>query len=211
MTDTPKVDIPKGNFIAFANREKSSGDDRLPIFINGRISKPGQKDERTVTVWAFQYADADGVARIGYNGTIGNVPLDQDAVEQIRYLLGTRPVSEIMKAANGIDVAPNHFVLFESKEREVWEATRDDDGKDVGPAHHYGWANFGDGSPLAKVGSWLGKDRYQHPMISGNTQYELTPEQRVALGYTAEPQRRSVVAEPALRADDANDRDERSV
>jgi hypothetical protein len=48
----PMINQPKGNFVAFLNRDKRAYDNQ-PMFIGGHIAKPGVKDELPLTLWAF--------------------------------------------------------------------------------------------------------------------------------------------------------------
>lgn len=45
---------------------------------------------------------------------------------------------------------------------------------------HYGFVNFGDGTPLVRISAWLDKDRYQRPILTGSTQFPISKERDVA-------------------------------
>lgn len=154
---------PRGNFIAFINREKQPGDDR-PMFIDGRIAKPGSTEELPFSLWAFSYADkTTGELLTGFSGTIGNVSPDASAADQIEALLAARPDGGAVIEQAGLKLAPNHIAVFVHKPKE---------GATPKDKTHYGFVNFGDGTPLVQASIWLGKDRYGHAMVSGNTQFQ---------------------------------------
>lgn len=157
---------PQGKFIAYINEAKQAGD-QLPMFKNGAISKPGSEEAFPFSLWAFYYTDKEtGEVLTGFNGTIGNVSPDASAADQIEALLAARPDSGTIEQA-GLKLAPKSIVAFVHKSKEG--ASPDD-------KTHYGFANFGDGSPLVQISIWLGKTRYGRAMVSGNTQYPLSKE-----------------------------------
>ncbi|MEQ1694357.1 MAG: hypothetical protein ABL901_00820 [Hyphomicrobiaceae bacterium] len=155
---------PTGNFAAFFNRNKTNGDN-LPMFVDGKISKPGADDERTVTLWAFEYRDAEGVVHTGFNGTVGNMNRNAPAIDQVQALMATRKQQTDLEAGGELKVAPNQIVIFTNKTKA--------EAADKARPTHYGFVNFGDSTPLVRVSAWLDKDRYQRPILTGATQFPM--------------------------------------
>ncbi len=161
-TTQPKQ--PTGNFAAFFNRNKAQGDN-LPMFVDGKISKPGADDERAVTLWAFEYRDAEGVMHTGFNGTVGTLNRNAPAIDQVQAFMATSKATADLDAGGTLKIAPNQVVLFTNKTKA--EAT------DKDRPTHYGFVNFGDGTPLVRISAWLDKDRYQRPILTGSTQFPM--------------------------------------
>lgn len=159
-TTQPKQ--PSGNFAAFFNRNKTHGDN-LPMFVDGKISKPGADDERAVTLWAFEYNDADGVTHTGFNGSIGTMNRNAPAIDQVQAFMKTQKTGANLDAGGTLKVSPNQVVLFTNKTKA--------DAPDKDRPTHYGFVNFGDGTPLVRISAWLDKDRYQRPILTGGTQF----------------------------------------
>lgn len=153
---------PTGNFAAFFNRNKINGDDR-PMFVDGKITKPTGDDERSVTLWAFEYKDAEGVLHVGFNGSIGAMNRKAPAIDQIQGMMATRKTSAELDAGGDLKVASEQIVMFTNKTKA--------DAPDKDRPTHYGFVNFGDGTPLVRVSAWLGKDRYERPVLTGSTQF----------------------------------------
>jgi hypothetical protein len=154
---------PKGNFAAFFNRDKQPGD-RRPMFVDGKISKPGATDDLPVTLWAFEYTDKkSGEVLTGFSGEIGAVSTSASPNDQIQALMKSSATeAPTLEALGNLKVGPRNIVLFASKPKEG--------GKD-NQKTHYGYVNFGDGTPLVDLSVWLDKDRYGRPILTGNTQY----------------------------------------
>lgn len=172
MTQPTTPEKRPSNFAAFLNREKVAGD-RTPIFVDGRISKPNETDELPFALWPFEYADKQtGEVRMGFQGPIGSVSLAAPAMDQLQSLLAAPPQAETILETNGLTVEPRRIVLFANTPKPDGAANQ---------KTHYGYVNFGDGTPIVEVSAWLGKDRYGRAMLTGNTQFQLTPEQRAAL------------------------------
>jgi hypothetical protein len=176
MSDTtaPKQSAQQatGNFVAFLNRDKQPGDNR-PIFVNGRIAKPGSEEEFPLTLWAFNYTNTKtGEVLTGFNGSIGAVSPDAAAIDQIQALLKQETPDAIVAAGN-LSINPRQVVIFTNGFK--------DEAPDKERPTHYGYANFGDGTPLVKASVWLGKDRYERAYVHGTTQYPLTKEEAAAL------------------------------
>lgn len=159
------------------NRNKQRGD-KLPMFINGRISKPGNTEEFPMSVWSFEYKNADGQILTGFSGQIGEVPNGAEAAAQVEALMRANPNAKPLEAGN-LTVQPNQFICFANPRHGQ------NDGKDHNT--HYGFANFGDGSPIVQIGVWLGKDRYERAMLQGSTQYPKTREEVEAAKSAAGP------------------------
>ncbi len=150
------------NFVAFLNRDKQPGDKR-PLFVDGKIAKPGSTEEYPFSLWAFEYTDrATGEVLTGFGGSIGNVSTDAPATDQIQALAAARPADDGVIEAAGLTLKPGQIVAFVNKPKP--------DGK-PNQKTHYGYVNFGDGTPLVDASIWLGKDRYGRAMLSGNTQF----------------------------------------
>jgi hypothetical protein len=153
----------KGKFAAFLNRDKQPGDSR-PMFTDGKISKPDMADELPVTLWAFEYTDKkSGEVLTGFSGKIGAISASASPDDHIQALMKA-PATEAptLEALGNLKVGPHSIVLFVSKPKEG--------GKD-NQKTHYGYVNFGDGTPLVDLSVWLSKDRYGRPILTGNTQY----------------------------------------
>ncbi len=170
-TTQPKQ--PTGNFAAFFNRNKAQGDN-LPMFIDGKITKPGADDERAVTLWAFEYQNADGVTHTGYNGTIGTMNRNAPAIDQVQAFMKSQKSGTDLDAGGKLKVAPNQIVLFANKTKA--------DAPDKDRPTNYGFVNFGDGTPLVRVSAWLDKDRYQRPILTGSTQFPMAKDKDAAGG-----------------------------
>lgn len=150
------------NFVAFLNRTKQPGDKR-PMFVDGKIAKPGQTDEYPLSLWAFEYTDkTTGEALLGFGGELGNVSSDAEAATQLQALMTTQAASGGIIEHAGLTLKPGQVIAFVNKPKP--------DGK-PNQKTHYGYVNFGDGTPMAEVSIWLGKDRYGRAMLSGNTQF----------------------------------------
>jgi hypothetical protein len=150
------------NFAAFLNRKKQPGD-RRPMFVDGKIAKPGKTDEYPLSLWAFEYTDkATGEVLMGFGGELGNVSPDAEAVSQLQTLMTTQAANGGGVEHAGLTLKPGQVIAFVNKPKP--------DGK-ANQKTHYGFVNFGDGTPIAEVSIWLDKDRYGRAYLSGNTQY----------------------------------------
>jgi len=159
MDPTPQ---PRGDFVAFLNRDKEPGDNR-PIFA-GRIAKPGSDETLPLTLWAHEYADPKtGEVKTMYSGTIGTVSPDADPAAQIAAL--TRAGSPAEQTLGNLTLRPRQVVLFPNGfKADAPEKERPD---------LWGAANFGDGSPIVRNSVWLRKTRTGEVMMSGATSYPI--------------------------------------
>lgn len=153
---------PRGDFVAFLNRDKQPGDTK-PIF-EGRIAKPGSDDKLPLTLWAHEYTDArTGEAKTMYSGTVGAVSPDADPAAQIAALTRAGQASD--QTMGALTLRPRQVVLFPNG------------FKDEEPAKNrpdlWGAVNFGDGSPVARSSVWLSKTRNGEVMLTGATSYPL--------------------------------------
>lgn len=154
----------RGNFVAFMNRDKQAGDNK-PAF-DGRIAKPGADDEQRCALWSFEYTDkATGEVLMGFNGRADGINTKAEAIDQITALLGAKSTAEVIELAGNLKLAPHQIVLFTNKKKAEGA------GKDR--PNFYGVYNPGDGSPVVSISAWARKDRNQHAMLSGGTQYPI--------------------------------------
>lgn len=152
---------PRGDFVAFLNRDKQPGD-RRPIF-EGRIAKPGADDKHSLTLWAHEYSDPKtGEIKTMYSGTIGAVSPDAAPVEQVAALLRADAAEQ---SVGNLTLRPRQVVIFPNGFK--------DDAPDKKRPDLWGAVNFGDGSPVARCSVWFGKTRNGGAMLSGATQYPI--------------------------------------
>ncbi|MBU1211123.1 MAG: hypothetical protein KJ587_07615 [Alphaproteobacteria bacterium] len=79
---------PRGDFVAFLNRDKQPGD-KLPIF-KGHIAKPGSDETVNLSLWAHEYTDKiTGEIKIRYSGELGR-SRDSNPADQIATLTNAR-------------------------------------------------------------------------------------------------------------------------
>ncbi|MEQ1670268.1 MAG: hypothetical protein ABL893_05370 [Hyphomicrobium sp.] len=154
---------PRGNFIAFINRDKKVGDKR-PAF-DGRIAIPGTEDERRHVLWAHEYINPKtGEALVMFNGEAGNVATSASALDQISSLAaqaGDSPeavVGNLNLAAGQIVMFPNGF------KDEAPEKDRPD---------YWGAYNPGNGEQIVRISAWAKKDRSGYAMLTGATSYPI--------------------------------------
>ena len=153
---------PRGDFVAFLNRDKQPGDSR-PIF-EGRVAKPGSEDKVALTLWAHEYADAKtGEVKTMYSGTVGAVSRDAAPADQIAALTRTADVGE--QILGNLSLRPRQVVLFPNGFKA--------DAPDKQRPDLWGAINFGDGSPIARASVWLAKTRTGEAMLSGATGYPI--------------------------------------
>ena len=166
---------PRGDFVAFLNRDKQPGDNR-PIF-EGRIAKPGSDEKHPLTLWAHEYADPKtGEVKTMYSGTIGAISPDADPAAQIAAL--TRAGSPAEQTLGNLTLRPRQVVLFPNGfKADAPEKERPD---------LWGAANFGDGSPIVRNSVWLRRTRTGEVMMSGATSYPI-PGKSEAEMQAAEP------------------------
>lgn len=153
---------PRGDFVAFLNRDKQPGD-RRPIF-EGRIAKPGSDDKHALTLWAHEYTDPrTGEVKTMYSGTIGATSPDAAPADQIAAI--TRIGSASEQTIGNLSLRPRQVVLFPNGfKAEAPDKERPD---------LWGAANFGDGSPVVRSSVWLRKTRNGEVMLSGATSYPI--------------------------------------
>jgi hypothetical protein len=153
---------PRGDFVAFLNRDKQPGDNR-PIF-EGRLAKPGSDEKVPLTLWAHEYTDPrTGEVKTMYSGTIGAVSPDASASDQISALTRSGDAGE--QSLGNLSLRPRQVVLFPNGFKA--------DAPDKNRPDLWGAVNFGDGSPIARSSVWLGKTRSGEVMLTGATSYPL--------------------------------------
>ncbi|KUO58151.1 MAG: hypothetical protein APF80_12000 [Alphaproteobacteria bacterium BRH_c36] len=166
---------PRGDFVAFLNRDKQPGD-RRPIF-EGRIAKPGSDHKHDLTLWAHEFTDkATGEIKTMYTGTVGAVSTDMDPADQIAALTRTANTSE--QTFGNLSLRPRQVAIFPNGYKD--EAP-DKDRPDL-----WGAINFGDGTPVVRASVWFKKTRSGEVMLSGATSYPI-PGKSEAEMQAAEP------------------------
>lgn len=180
MTTSVEPQQPRGNFVAFLNRDKQPGDNK-PAF-DGRLSLPGHDTQLPFPLWAHEYKDPKtGEVKIMFNGRIDAVSPTDAPLDQVATLLkedGANPeatYSNLQLKARQLVLFPNGF------KAEAPEKQRPD---------YWGAFNPGNNAPVVRLSVWLRKDRYQNALLTGATSYPLPGksevEQQDALAF--EPQ-----------------------
>ncbi|MGE0700344.1 MAG: hypothetical protein AB7O57_14700 [Hyphomicrobiaceae bacterium] len=154
---------PRGDFVAFMNRDKQPGDNR-PAF-EGRIAKPGTDERREMSLWAHQYADPrTGEIRIMFNGSVDAIDAAASAADQLATLVEAAPEGA-EQSLNNLSLKARQVVLFPNGFKE--------EAPDKDRPDYWGAYNPGDGTPLVRISTWLKKDRNGRAFMSGATQYSL--------------------------------------
>lgn len=162
---------PRGDFVAFMNRDKQPGDNR-PAF-EGRISKPGAEEKHVITLWAHEYTDPKtGEVKVMFNGQAEAISRNSAPAEQINALV--RQASDAKEATlGGLSLAPRQVVLFPNGfKADAPEKDRPD---------YWGAYNPGDGSPVVRNSVWLKKDKSGRAFLSGATSYPLPGKSEVEM------------------------------
>lgn len=161
--DQTQQQQPRGDFVAFMNRDKQPGDNR-PAF-EGRISKPGAEDKHAMTLWAHEYTDPKtGEIKVMFNGQAEAYARNSAPKEQINALV-RQSAEATEQALGGLKLAPRQVVLFPNGFKdEAPEKDRPD---------YWGAYNPGDGSPIVRSSVWLKNDRNGRAFLSGATSYPL--------------------------------------
>lgn len=171
----PAPDQPRGDLVAFLNRDKQPGDNR-PMF-EGHICKPGSEEKHPLSLWAHEFTDArTGEVKVMYSGTIGAIAAGSAPADQIAALLKGAPGGDAEATLSGLTLKPRQVVLFPNGfKAEAPDKARPD---------LWGAAHFGDGSPVVRNSVWLKTTRNGQAMLSGTTQVPLPgksePEQQAA-------------------------------
>jgi hypothetical protein len=172
---------PRGDFVAFLNRDKQPGDNR-PIF-EGRIATPGSDEKHPLTLWAHEYTDrTTGEIKTMYSGTLGAVSTDAAPQDQIAALTRTEDANE--QTFGTLSLRPRQVAIFPNGFK--------DEAPDKNRPDLWGAVNFGDGSPLARASVWIGKTRNGEVMLTGATQYPI-PGKTEAEMQAAEPELKELV------------------
>ncbi len=167
----------RGNFVAFLNRDKEPGDNK-PIF-DGRLARPGTEDAQRFALWPFEYTDKKtGEVHTGFNGQVSAIATTAAPMDQIAALLKQAPADAVVEMPGNLNLAPRQLVLFANPSKA--------DAPDKKRPDLYGYFNPGDGTPIISISAWMGKDRYEHAMLSGATQYPM-PGKTVAEQQAAAP------------------------
>lgn len=161
--DRTQQQQPRGDFVAFMNRDKEPGDNR-PAF-EGRISKPGSEDKHAVTLWAHEYTDPKtGEIKVMFNGQVEAIARGAAPADQINALVRQSADAKDV-ALGGLTLAPRQVVLFPNGfKAEAPEKERPD---------YWGAFNPGDGSPVVRSSVWLKTDKSGRAYMSGATSYPL--------------------------------------
>lgn len=153
---------PRGDFVAFLNRDKQPGD-RRPAF-EGRIAKPGTEEKRKMALWAHAYADPKtGEMKTMFSGDVEAVDTSAPAADQLATLVEGVPGEDAV--LNNLRIAPRQILLFPNGFKN--------DAPDKDRPDYWGAYNPGDGSPLVRTSVWLKKDRTGKVYLQGATQYPI--------------------------------------
>jgi hypothetical protein len=158
-----QTEQPRGNFIAFMNRDKKPGD-RRPAF-DGRIALPGSDEERRLALWAHTYTDPKtGEVKTMFSGQAGNVVTNATALDQIA-ALSAAPVDEQAATVGNLQLAAGQIVVFPNGfKAEAPDKDRPD---------FWGAFNPGDGSAVVRLSVWAKKDRNDNVVLTGATSYPM--------------------------------------
>lgn len=154
---------PRGNFIAFFNRDKKQGDNR-PAF-DGRIATPGTEQERRLALWAHEYTNPKtGEVQVMFNGQADSITTSASALDQISYLVAT-PAGDQDATLGNLTLSAGQIVMFPNGfKNDAPEKDRPD---------YWGAYNPGNGEPLVRISAWAKKDRNDHAMLTGATSYPI--------------------------------------
>ncbi len=154
---------PRGNFIAFINRDKKQGDNR-PAF-EGLIALPGTEQERRLALWAHEYTNPKtGEVQVMFNGQADSITTSASALEQISSLAAT-PASDQDATLGNLTLSAGQIVMFPNGfKSDAPEKDRPD---------YWGAYNPGNGEPLVRISTWAKKDRNDHAMLTGATSYPI--------------------------------------
>lgn len=169
-----KTDQPRGNFIAFVNRDKKPGDNR-PAF-DGRISIPGAEDERRHVLWAHEYTNPKtGEVQVMFNGRADSLATTASAFDQISALAAT-PLTEQEAVVGNLKLAAGQIVIFPNGFKA--------DAPDKDRPDYWGAYNPGNGAAIVRLSVWAKKDRNGNAILAGATSYPIPgksePEQQAA-------------------------------
>lgn len=174
--DQPNQQQPRGDFVAFMNRQKTPGDN-LPIF-EGFLSKPGSDARRDHALWAHEYTDPKtGEVKVIYNGRSDPVARTMDHAGQVKALIRQADGAKD-ETLGGLTLAPFQIALFPNGFKDQ---APDKDRPDLWGAH-----NPGDGSPIERISVWFKKDRSGRTFLSGATSYPLSGKSEAEM-QAAEP------------------------
>jgi hypothetical protein len=152
---------PRGDFVAFLNRDKKPGD-KQPAF-EGRIAKPGTEEKRAIALWAHEYTDPKtGEVKIMFNGSAEANPTGAAVAEQIAALVQAAPEAATL---NNLAIAGRQIVLFPNGFK--------DEAPDKARPDFWGAYNPGDGTDLVRISVWTRTDRNGRAYLSGATQYPI--------------------------------------
>lgn len=173
---------PRGDFVAFLNRDKQPGDKR-PIF-EGRLAKPGSEEKFLMVLWAHEYTDPrTGEVKIMFSGEINAVSPDADPAAQVAALNRANGASD--QILGNLTIRPRQVVLFPNDFKAEAPHKKRPDLR--------GGVNFGDGSPVARASVWFDKTRNGQVMLNGATSYPL-PGKSEGEMQDAEPELADLIA-----------------
>lgn len=144
----------RGNFIVYTNRDKAPGDNR-PAF-TGRVAAPGSEKEFALALWAGK----DKTGRMMFTGRTMAYAASSEAIDQLRDLVDADAPAQDALEEGGLKIEPMQIVMFQNGFKDASHPDRPD---------FWGRWNPGNGQPLVAVSGWLRKDRYQRPMMAGQT------------------------------------------
>lgn len=154
---------PRGNFIAFINRDKKQGDNR-PAF-EGRIATPGTEQERRLALWAHEYTNPKtGEVQVMFNGQADSIATSASALDQISSLAAT-PAGDQDAVIGNLTLSAGQIVMFPNGFKN--------DAPDKDRPDYWGAYNPGNGEPLVRISAWAKKDRHNHAMLTGATSYPI--------------------------------------
>ncbi|WP_414463325.1 hypothetical protein [Hyphomicrobium sp. DY-1] len=148
-------------FRVFLNKSKEPGDKR-PL-LTGKLLPPGTTVERNVSLWPHYTGKENGNLPGVLTGRLGTglsaddqMALYANAAPQQDYTIemAMKDNREPMK------IKPNDVVLFLNPNRE----------KNPKQPNYFGYANPGNGEPLLSIGSWMGTDKQNDLMMTGDVQ-----------------------------------------
>lgn len=149
------MDTSLGNFIAYTNREKQAGDKR-PTF-QGRVTMPGSDREFALALWAGR----DVKGNVVMTGRTSIISANDDVSKQLDDLIAAgEPAAAIEEG--GLKLDATQIVLFKNGFKDAENPKRPD---------MWGRWNPGTGEKLVAVSAWLRKDRYERPMLAGQSSF----------------------------------------
>jgi len=164
--DKPAEDKqPRGDFVAFMNRDKEPGD-RKPTF-DGRLNLPDSETEIRFALWSHEYVDkSTGEVLVMFNGQGAAVAASDTPMQQVSTLMKTAGAHGREATVGNLSLNPRQVVLFPNKFR--------DEAPDKERPDFWGAYNPGNGAPVVRISAWMRKARHsQMAYLSGATSYPI--------------------------------------